>query len=454
MSTKSNTPTQPNAVNAPGSLDPTFGVDGASTIPDPANPDLTLKITGSATDATADADQRIYLSCTSTRKSYFVRLLKDGAIDKSFGNAGYADLPLADPTTHELVINSFIFMDSGKIIGWGAINVIPFPIYSVPVAVCVTADGVVDTSFGDNGIAIFKLFMPKSPTANEPDLQKSELRQAQLLNMTEAQEGMTTRTTRATQLADGKLLLQGKTVASYDHIASYLIRIKTDGSLDTDFGEDGVLLIKDPSHSTLPECEHFDIDRRGGIVVTGTHYRTRLPVLLARYDSEGHVDRSFGENGVVHITNPNGTACHARGIKTLDDGRVIFVAAFFDVEAVFQYPAVIKLLSNGSPDPHFNNGEPALIDPPPTGSSLLVLTLSMDDGNRIIIGGTLDAGSEGYLSRILPDGRLDAGFGSNGTAVFKRIRWVRATSIQSRVNIIASGDLVNGGVHGLIRITG
>jgi uncharacterized delta-60 repeat protein len=210
------------------------------------------------------------------------------------------------------------------------------------------------------------------------------------------------------------------------------LRINIDGSLDKSFGQDGLLLIRDPDYSTLPTCNYFDIDRRGGIVVAGTHYRTVQPILIARYDSEGHADRGFGENGVVHINNTAPYGCQPKGVIALDDGKIIVMAAFFVADVVDQHAIAIKLLPNGDRDPAFNNGEPVSID-------VLSATIgTLDDGNRIVFAGSKQGdGSPAGISRVLPDGALDTGFGLNGTVVLERFQYVRLVGIQNRVNILA-----------------
>lgn len=245
MSTKQ-TPTPSQSVLAAGSLDPAFGSGGVLTIPN-LDSASNLDIEGIATNLTSKADQRIYVCGWSMPKTYIIRLLEDGEIDVSFGNAGYLQLPSGDPATKDFyhLIYSFIHLDSGKIIGWGEIRTVPFEIFTVPVAVCFTDDGVLDTSFGDQGIAIFKKFIPKPTSENNFNPSRGNSRRARLLNITETEEGRAAGSSRAVKQADGKLLLLGSTnhVSTYYHIASYLIRINLDGSLDTDFGQDGVLLI-------------------------------------------------------------------------------------------------------------------------------------------------------------------------------------------------------------------
>jgi len=425
-----------------GSLDPDFGINGAVVLKGPSGAEDSF-ITGMASNLTSDTDQRIYVG-TSDPEPYITRLLPNGEIDESFGSAGYLTLPQGNPATFDTLrgIHTFIPMTSGKIIGWGQLTTTRAQAFNVPAAVCFTADGVLDTTFGTNGLATYKQLIPKTALANDLNSpSKTESRGAPSLNIeTHGEAGRLTAFRPIKQAGDKLLLCDSVSypVSPY-HIASYLIRINADGSLDTDFGQGGFILIKDPDYSTLSECGHFDTDRGGGIVVTGTHYRTENPLFIARYDSEGHVDRSFGENGVVHINNPNGYAVQDRGVIAMDDGKIILTAAFFVAETISQHAVLIKLLPTGDRDPGFNNGEPTLVDLTPEGY-FVAHTATLDDGQRIVIGGRrYGEGLRACISRVQPNGALDTGFGSNGTAVLGRFQEVWLMTVQNRVNILASG---------------
>ena len=437
MSTKETDGTpQPQSAPSAGNFDPTFGNNGVVALKLPDGTITSVPISGIASNLTSDVDHRIYVGAWEN-ETYIIRLLPDGEIDKSFASAGYLTLPRGGAEDARLTIETFIPMESGKIIGWGIIYKFSPShdrTFIVPAAVCFTADGVLDTAFGINGLATYKELIPKTTSTEDLSSQSQKEPLPVGLSDIEKYDGAgRPAVSRAFKQVDGKLLLCGKVsypIQPYD-IASYLLKINIDGSLDKNFGQDGILLIRDPDYSALPTCDYFDIDRRGGIVVAGTHYRAVQPILIARYDSEGHADRGFGKNGVVHINNPAPYASQSRGVIALDDGKIIVMAAFFVSDIVDQHAIAIKLLPNGDRDPAFNNGEPVSID------VLAARRCTLDDGNRIVFAGEKSGDGTACISRVLPNGALDTGFGLNGTVELERFQWVRLVAIQNRVNILA-----------------
>jgi len=462
MSTKK-TPTAPHSksVKAAGDLDPSFGTDGLVTIPNPDEPDAFFYISGITNNPTADADNRLYV-CYWFNETYIMRLLQDGQIDTSFGNAGYTKLPKGNPATDYMPkMHDFIFLTSGKIIGWGDIRTFDRENdmrFTIPAAVCFTSEGVVDTTFGDAGIAIFRLFVsPESVRSLETLTEESERVRRPSKDANKTERTLPANRSRAIRLENGKLLLVGTTYYEGDLIiASYLIRLNADGALDTDFGENGIVVLPAPDDWML--SVYFDTDRRGGVFVASNFGYDNLPATIVGYDTEGQVDPRFGINGLVPITNPVEPALGSRvwGIIVLDDGRVIVSVTFVTWDSGTYPTALMILLPNGNPDPEFNYGEPVFIKLT-QGGSFVGSTISMDDGNRIVLSGTREKPNEpslGCMVRLMPNGMLDTGFGSGGTAVFEHLEEVDITVIQNRVDIImATPDPVSGeGV--LFRVTG
>jgi len=442
-----------------GNLDPTFGDAGVSTIPDPQNKSQTLSLIALATDPASQVDQRLYVCGTTDTDGYVVRLLGDGEIDERFGEAGYVKLPL-DPQVPSWTwtVDTFIFLNSGRIIVWGILGTVKTTgVYFVPTALCISSEGMIDTSFGENGLGIYDLFIDRTPINSATSRTEQKLELPPAPNMNKAGERASSQGAKGIELDDGKLLLVGSTkrFGSLD-IVSYLIIINSDGSLDTAFGQDGAIVIKDPNVATMPDYNSYSIDRRGGIVFLGSHMHSPQPCMVVRFDSEGHRDPDFGTDGVAYIANPNGHACWARDVMALDDGKVIALVSFMRGEidqGLGQDGAVIKILNNGNPDPDFNNGAPVIIDLTPP-AYVFAFSLNVDDGKRIIVGGRNSPDNVGFVTRIMPNGSMDAGFGSNGTAELEGIQEADITTIQSRVNIISLGYSHKKLSRSLIRVLG
>src|SRR5215831_11924036 len=82
--------------------------------------------------------------------------------------------------------------------------------------------------------------------------------------------------------------------------ALLLTRYNSDGSQDTSFGNGGVVMTGVTGADVGARA--MALDRLGRIVVAGVCIRGMLPsndFLLARYNSDGSLDTSFGNGGIV-----------------------------------------------------------------------------------------------------------------------------------------------------------
>jgi uncharacterized delta-60 repeat protein len=111
---------------------------------------------------------------------------------------------------------------------------------------------------------------------------------------------------------DGKVVAAGGTGANNNDIL--LARYNTDGSLDTTFGNGGYASTTVPNGGQLNNINTVAIDSQGRIVVAGLMQATdgSYPPFLARYLSNGTLDTSFGDQGIVILStgmgNPNSIA--------------------------------------------------------------------------------------------------------------------------------------------------
>src|SRR5262249_17951589 len=119
---------------------------------------------------------------------------------------------------------------------------------------------------------------------------------------------------------DGKIVVAGTTFGP-DGKDFTLARYLSDGSLDTNFHQDGFVTTDitggDEEVSGLP------LQADGKIVVVGSSEAFANPIdfVLARYNSNGHLDSPFGRNGKV--TTDLGGADRANGLALQADGRIV-----------------------------------------------------------------------------------------------------------------------------------
>jgi uncharacterized delta-60 repeat protein len=196
-----------------------------------------------------------------------------------------------------------------------------------------------------------------------------------------------------------------------------LTRYNSDGSLDTSFGNGG-LVITDLSGGSSDWLRAVVIDSLGRIVVTGSTTplvrpgaATHPSIALARYTSEGLLDASFGNGGIV-TTDIDGRASGARGVDIDNLGRITVAGYSYGGITLARYN------SDGSLDSNFGNANGVEITN--IGDSGAA-TVAIDSLGRIVAAGAVytSVGASGKhfsfaLARCNSDGTLDASFGNGG----------------------------------------
>src|SRR5437763_14108120 len=161
--------------------------------------------------------------------------------------------------------------------------------------------------------------------------------------------------------ADGKLVVVGETYKHNDFSTEDFVvtRYNTDGTLDTTFGRGGKVRTDFPGLAAVPSAVVIQAD--GKIVVAGGAF----PLFtfagnfqVVRYNSNGSLDRSFGNGGIVTTTFPEGS--YAFDVALQPDGKIIAAGTVFvdfnPGEMSDTDFALARYNSDGSLDTTFGNG--------------------------------------------------------------------------------------------------
>lgn len=235
-------------------------------------------------------------------------------------------------------------------------------------------DGSLDTSFGDNGVVFTDL-------NNSHDLGWSVVQQA-----------------------DQKLIVSGITSSDTNSWHPYLVRYMPDGSLDTTFGIDGKITAD--YGIGFNGYKYLFIDNQQNIVAAGNMgYDGNF--VIAKYLENGNLDNSFGNNGVLTITDGNYS-----GMVLLDDGSILLLKFSGSDEIIIKH-----YLANGVLDTNF--GINGVATSTFSGESFESREIKVDAGNNIFIVGKRDNTDTAdiILMKFLPTGYLDVSFGNNGMAI-------------------------------------
>ncbi len=255
--------------------------------------------------------------------------------------------------------------------------------------------------------------------------------------------------------ADGKVVLAGSTIASDGAHRFAIARLDDDGTPDTAFGIEGRITPHNLGGGNFDRASAVDIQADGRIVVAGSFdTETREKNLgVVRLTSDGSLDTSFGVDGAKALP----LVLDGRNLTSLAnavaiDGRGFIVIAGEAGSTDFSGFASVRLLSDGSLDPEFGHEGVSLVDfdsdaaPAAAGASGLAL---QRDGKIVLAGYRTSSifvpplsNSDFALARLMPDGSLDPGFGVDGRVVVPVDLIPRGLDRASEVIELADGKLI------------
>ncbi|MBI3005695.1 MAG: calcium-binding protein, partial [Ignavibacteriales bacterium] len=201
--------------------------------------------------------------------------------------------------------------------------------------------------------------------------------------------------------SDGKVVAAGySNTANLDFT---LIRYNTDGSLDNSFDSDGVTTTAIGTDDDIARALAIQSD--GKILAAGEGRSSgNYFFAVVRYNADGTLDTTFGTGGKV--TNDSGNTAEAVLVQT--DGKIL-VAGYTDNSDF----AVARYNSDGSLDTTFGINGLAVAD---IGNADIALSsVIQSDGKIVMAGYTRYASRDDFaLVRFDSNGSLDNTFGSDG----------------------------------------
>ncbi len=245
---------------------------------------------------------------------------------------------------------------------------------------------------------------------------------------------------------DGRLVATGFSYNGTDNDFA-LVRYNSDGSLDTSFGGTGK--VTTAIGGSTDQAHGLALQADGKIVVAGeSEGDTANPgfdIALARYNSDGTLDPSFGGDGKVVTqlgSGPNGSAAAAVAVQS---NGMIVAAGYSDNGASASEQnldiALVRYKPDGSLDRSFRGGK---VNTAIGSGDDRAFAVAVQPDGRIVAAGTTDNGSnlDFALVRYMPHGSLDRRFGGDGivtTPIRESGDGAFAMTIQPDGRIIAAG---------------
>ena len=316
--------------NEDGSLDTSFDQDGMVTT------DFT-STTSEYTNAVAvDQYDRIVVAGGADTAAGTVfalaRYNEDGSLDNSFDNDGKV---LTDfSSSSEEGINSIVIDQLGNIVVAGYAIATQNEIFALA---RYKDDGTLDRSFNNDGKVLTDFTSSLSEIAYSVAID----------NM-------------------GRIVVAGTASTAGQTSQFAIARYNTDGSLDKTFDHDGKVITQ--FNRTINQNSFsIAIDPHDGVIVAGNASKmdaidTKWYFALARYHPDGSLDTNFGNNGEV-LTDFTSTSNEGINAMAVDRrGRIVVAGeAYHDAEGKNMF-AVARYLENGQLDKCFDNDGKVLTD--------------------------------------------------------------------------------------------
>lgn len=317
-------------------------------------------------------------------------------------------------------------------------------------------DGLLDTTFGINGIVITDivsnddfafsvisqnedkiLVLGKSTNSSSDNFCIIRFNSDGTLDQTFGNNGkIVTEIANSGNLYDIKIQNDGKIIGVYNDINVVLFRFNADGTPDLSFADQGKIIIDFPEYEinaiTLTIQNDDKIIVAGNSLIVTDVYASAI----MRYNYDGSIDNSFGNSGLI-INNLGGSITN---VKIQSDSKILTLGHFLGSSY-----ALSRYDSNGILDLSF--GTNGIINGIANSDTFMSDLLIQDDA-KILLGGVsrnLTAFNKTTLVRYVTNGSLDNSFGNGGIAIIENNQNdVRSSSLllQNDGKIILGGSIL------------
>jgi len=209
---------------------------------------------------------------------------------------------------------------------------------------------------------------------------------------------------------DGKILVCGTAETTTNARDMVIARYSSNGHLDSSFNQTGILVID--VLGKIDYCYAMALQQDGKILLTGiaTLLTNERKTVIIRLLEDGSFDDTFGNNGMA-FNLPDHNAENPKAIMSLADGKII-VAGSIEANLANPICAVFKYNDDGTSDQNFGIQGLAMATVP--GGYNPSFGIVQPDGKIITGGFLLGLNTEIIMLRFSPQGIIDSTFGTNG----------------------------------------
>ncbi|MGN6586143.1 MAG: hypothetical protein ACTHKT_01560 [Solirubrobacterales bacterium] len=212
---------------------------------------------------------------------------------------------------------------------------------------------------------------------------------------------------------DGKVIVAGE-----ENGSCVVLRLLSNGALDPSFGSGGKVTTTVPGGC---EARAAAVQPDGKIVVAGgAQGAVNVDFFIARYNTDGSPDLSFGGGDGIAIVPVGNEEDEAEDVAIGPGGRIV-ASGTTQLPGFEEAAAVVVLQSDGIPDPSFG-GDGSVQKQTPEGSDRGVAVAMPADGDVLLADENGAGGGSGFtLMKLLPSGEYDPSFGGGDGIAFTPI---------------------------------
>ena len=222
---------------------------------------------------------------------------------------------------------------------------------------------------------------------------------------------------------DGKIIICGDYDDTNFVTNGLIARYNPDGSLDSSFGIDGIVKMNTDNYNFY-SAGSVRLTADNKIIVAGD---TGSQTFIARFNSDGSIDTTFSTNGVKICNTPDFQfVVEADQLVVLPDGAMLLDGRDY-TQSNNPRMAVVKYNADGSICNTFGNEGILLFDFNIDNINPQLeyfYNIKITNDNKIMLSGKVQNTEEFYLIKLTSNGALDFNFGNNGIINNNKGRYV------------------------------
>jgi uncharacterized delta-60 repeat protein len=341
--------------NPNGTLDNTFGTGGKTTIDVPAS---TVAIQMDGKIVTAGT---VVNPSTSIADFALARYNPNGTLDTSFGAGGKVTTDFSGVSANAY---SIALQRDGKIVVAGVANIDGGEDFALA---RYNPNGSPDLGFGTDGKVTTDFGL--------------------------AEQGFSyTEWGSVAIQGDGKIVVAGRAYISSTGFDLALARYNPNGTLDTSFGTGGK--VTTDFGTNYDGAFSLALQQDGKIIVAGQAVGRALDFLLVRYNTNGTLDNTFGTGGKVLTDFAGSDAAFSVAIRS--DGKIVAAGRSFVFSTGNYDFAVARYNSNGTLDTSFGTGGKVTTDFLGDDDNAFTVVVQ-PDGKAVVAGSAFDNSTWTYV---------------------------------------------------------